>query len=218
MNSEEYNTEIIIDEFDTASLPSLEDLMQEFAAEEASEKPVSAGGIYVISETEESSLEVFQPVESNNDELERLNQELAASLRRVQADFDNYRRRVERERNEHYSYAVSTVIRELLPVIDNFGRALTNAETYTEETSTAADLQHFFDGFHLIQKQLDKVLAVLGVQPIPALGKPFDPHVHEAVAIAKHDEFPPNTIIEELMRGYRLGEKLIRPSLVKVST
>lgn len=152
-------------------------------------------------------------------ELKRLQNALAeaqdAVLRR-QADFENYRKRVERERNETYQRVVGDVARKLLPVVDNLSRAL-DAER-SVETSESAEFRHFLHGVELINKQLADVLESFGVEPIAAVGERFDPHVHEAVVTEPSDEHEPDTVIEELVRGYRIGDRLLRPAMVKVAS
>jgi len=151
-------------------------------------------------------------------ELKRLQNALAeaqeAVLRR-QADFENYRKRVERERGETHKRIVGDVAKKLLPVVDNLSRAL-DAER-SVETSESAEFRHFLHGVELINKQLAEVLESFGVEPIAALGERFNPHVHEAVVTEPSDKHEPDTVIEELARGYRIGDRLLRPSMVKVA-
>jgi molecular chaperone GrpE len=152
-------------------------------------------------------------------ELRRIETErndLLERLARRQADFENYRKRVERERGETYQRMVGDVVSKLLPVMDNMRRAL-QAESILEKNESA-EFRHFLRGVELIYKQLNDALQELGVEPVPAVGQPFDPHLHEAVATEHSDEYEPDTVIQELLRGYRLGEKLLRPAMVKVST
>jgi len=134
---------------------------------------------------------------------------------RRQADFENYRKRVERERRESQRRIVADVARKLLPVMDNLTRAL-DAER-TVEAAESKEFRHFLHGVELIAKQLSDVLESLGIQPIDAVGQPFDPHVHEAVVTEPSDEYEPDTVIEEIARGYRIGDRLLRPSMVKVA-
>jgi molecular chaperone GrpE len=100
--------------------------------------------------------------------------------------------------------------------MDNMRRAL-EAETLMEKNESK-EFGHFLHGVELIYKQLNTLLEELGVQPVAAVGERFDPHVHEAVATEQSDEHEPDMVIQELLRGYRLGEKLLRPAMVKVST
>ncbi len=151
-------------------------------------------------------------------ELKRVESEVADlkdRLARRQADFENYRKRVERERADTYERAVAEIAAKLLPVLDNLKRAL-DVEANVESTESD-EFRHFLNGVDLIFKQLTGVLEALGVKPITAVGTPFDPHIHEAVVSESTDEYEPDTVMQEIIRGYRLGEKLIRPALVKVS-
>ncbi len=151
-------------------------------------------------------------------ELKRLQNALAESQEAVlrrQADFENYRKRVERERGETYNRIVGDVAKKLLPVVDNLSRAL-DAER-SLQTSESEEFRHFLHGVELINKQLADVLEAFGVAPIAAVGEPFDPHLHEAVVTEPSDEHDPDTVIEELARGYRIGDRLLRPSMVKVA-
>ena len=148
--------------------------------------------------------------------VEAENAEFKDRLARRQADFENYRKRVERERTETYNRVVADVSAKLLPVLDNLKRAL-EAEA-TVEASESDEFRHFLSGVDLIYKQLNGVLDAMGVKPIAAVGEPFDPHVHEAVVTEATDDYDPDTVIQEIVAGYRLGDKLIRPALVKVAT
>jgi molecular chaperone GrpE len=148
--------------------------------------------------------------------IEAENAELKDKLQRRQADFENYRKRVERERSETYNRVVADVAGKLLPVMDNLKRAL-EAEA-SVEASESDEFRHFLSGVDLISKQLNGVLDALGVKPISAVGEPFDPHIHEAVVTEATDDYEPDTVMQEIVSGYRLGDKLIRPALVKVAT
>ena len=148
--------------------------------------------------------------------IEAENAELKNSLARRQADFENYRKRVDRERSETYNRVVADVAEKLLPVSDNLKRAL-EAEA-SVEAAESDEFRHFLSGVDLIWKQLTGVLEALGVKTIPAVGEQFNPHIHEAVVTEATDEYEPDTVMQEIRSGYRLGDKLIRPALVKVST
>jgi molecular chaperone GrpE len=151
-------------------------------------------------------------------ELKRLQSALAEArdaVARRQADFENYRKRIERERGEAHNRVVADVARKLLPVIDNLGRAL-DAER-TVQSKESKEFRHFLHGIELINKQLLDVLDSMGIQPIVAVGEPFDPHIHEAVATEASDKFEPDTVTEEITRGYRIGDRLLRPAMVKVA-
>jgi len=141
--------------------------------------------------------------------------DLSEKLVRRQADFDNFRKRTERERQETYQRALGEVVSRLLPVLDNFQRALDAQRTL--EAGESEEFRHLLHGVELINKQFGSVLESLGVEAVPTVGHSFDPHVHEAVAAEESAEHAPDTVMEELQRGYRLGEKLLRPAMVKVA-
>jgi molecular chaperone GrpE len=161
---------------------------------------------------------VFAELIATRAELKRVEAE-AGELRdgaaRRQADFENFRKRIERERSETYNRAVADLVAKLLPVLDNLGRAV-DTEASVEATESD-EFRHFLNGVDLIHKQLGGVLEALGVKPVSAVGERFDPHLHEAVTTEATDEHEPDTVIQEIVRGYRLGDKLLRPALVKVA-
>lgn len=134
--------------------------------------------------------------------------------RRVK-DFENYRRRFELERSKVTENLVTDLVKRLLPVVDNLERAIEasrrNPSLMTE------DFQKFLDGIVMINQQLYEILAEMGVEPIKALGMPFDPNFHEAVEVETNHQLPNNTIISELLRGYKIGDRVIRHALVKVA-
>jgi molecular chaperone GrpE len=142
--------------------------------------------------------------------------EIQENFRRRQTDFENFRNRTERERAEIFRSVISNLAAKILPVVDNLNRALDSS--VKSEGEKSIDFQHFVDGVGLINQQLSEVLGEMGIQPIISLGKPFDPHYHEAVATVTTDRVPHNTVIEELIRGYHIDNKVIRPSMVKVSS
>ena len=144
------------------------------------------------------------------DELQKLKAErdsLVDRLKRVQAEFENARRRASKEQQDFRDYATLDAIRSLLPVIDSFERAL-------QVKSEAAD---FRSGVELIYKQLQDTLAKLGVHAISAKGEQFDPRVHEAIEMVETDQVPDHEVIEELQRGFKVKERLLRPAMVKVA-
>ena len=168
--------------------------------------------------TDEAAGPVFAELLATRAELKRVLAELEESrdrFARRQADFENFRKRVERERSETYNRAVADLVAKLLPVLDNLGRAL-DTEASVEATESD-EFRHFLSGVDLIYKQLSGVLETLGVKPVPAVGEHFDPHVHEAVVTEETDDHEPDTVIQEIVRGYRIGDKLLRPALVKVA-
>jgi len=129
-------------------------------------------------------------------------------LARVQADYENFRRRTRQEKEEFYKYASEQLIVALLPVLDNFGRAL---------AAESQSIENFKPGVEMIYRQLQDVLQTEGLAPVPAVGEQFDPAKHEAVMQEESGEYPDNAIIEEFQRGYYLKDKVIRPAMVKVA-
>lgn len=136
--------------------------------------------------------------------------EYYAHLQRLQAEFDNYRKRTQKEKEDFVKYASERVVEALLPVLDNFERAVAAAKT-------SQDFNSFSQGVEMIYKQMLNTLDKEGLAAIEAVGKPFDPNIHEAVLQVDSEEYPENTVVEELQKGYLLKEKVIRPSMVKVS-
>jgi molecular chaperone GrpE len=153
------------------------------------------------------------------DEVERIKAErddLFNSSQRRAKDFDNFKARTERERRETFQNQVGNLATQMLPALDNLNRAVDFALAMPEEQRN--DIQPFLDGVVLVNQQVNDVLAEMGVQPIATVGEKFDPHFHEAVVTEESDEFDPNVVSAELLRGYRLGERVIRHSMVKVAT
>jgi molecular chaperone GrpE len=124
------------------------------------------------------------------------------------AEFDNFRKRVDRERDDLRQAALEDFVRELLPVVDNFDRALQHAD---------ADNGAFHQGVEMIAKQLHDTLERKGVSEIDPLGESFDPLVHEAVQRIEGGDHPPGTIVNVMLKGYTLGDRLIRPAMVGVA-
>lgn len=134
---------------------------------------------------------------------------LTRDLQRLAADFSNYRKRNEAERADFVKYAKSELIRKLIEVLDGYDRAL-------ETTPADAEGQPWLEGLRLVERKLRYLLESEGLQPFDAVGKPFDPYEHEAVAHVPSGE-PEGTIVNEYQKGYRLHDRLIRPALVTVS-
>jgi molecular chaperone GrpE len=158
----------------------------------------------------EARSEKQEPGHAGESELERLRRE-NADLRersvRTLADFDNYRKRSERERQDIRRYAVVEPLREVLGVMDNLELALSAG-------GSAEDLKR---GVEMIHRQMQDLLRRLGAKEVPAVGQPFDPAVHEAVAREEDPTVKSATVKEELRRGYTLHDRLLRPSMVKVA-
>ena len=130
---------------------------------------------------------------------------------RLQAEFENFKRRVEREKEDFYRHATSGLVGQLLPVVDNFERALLHADEDPRGSGP------FLDGVRLIHKQLFEVLTRHGLCAVETVGRPFDPEVHEAVATEESTTVPANTVLAEFQAGYLFHGRLLRPAMVKVS-
>lgn len=216
------------DDGDSAGAPSRDELPErredrdEATAKQTARNPVLAdgeeGSANAAGSTEATGPMLAELI-ATRAELKRVEterNELRDGLARRQADFENYRKRVERDRNDSYNRMVGDLVSKLLPVLDNLRRALDAEETL--QANESEEFRHFLHGVELIYKQLSSVLEGLGLQPIVALGHRFDPHIHEAVVTEQTEEYEPDTVIQEIVPGYRLGEKLLRPAIVKVAT
>ena len=140
---------------------------------------------------------------------ESVRSELTERILRLQADFDNFRRRTRHEREELSTLVTHGFIKELLPVIDNFERALAS--------KPVGDQTGFMTGIDMIFRQFSGILDKYGVKAIPTVGEMFDPAKHEAVLRLEDSSKPEGTIVEELQKGYQAGNKVIRPAMVKVA-
>ena len=162
-----------------------------------------------LNDQEAEKNDAQNPAESPS--IEDLQRDLAGvqdRLLRTAAEFDNYRKRIDRERRDLSEYAASDVLAELLPIIDNLERAL---------ITPGAEDDPFRKGVELIHKQMLDLLRKRGVRPIEATGTMFDPKYPNAVIHEESSEHPDGEVIQELQRGYMLGERLLRPAMVKVA-
>ena len=144
-------------------------------------------------------------------ELENLKAEKATyldRLARLQAEFDNYRKRAAKEQQDFRDYALADALKQVLPILDSLDRALK-----TENAST----DDFRAGVDLIDRQFHDVLSRLGVEPIQAAGQPFDPNMHQAIQMVDTDEVADNHVVDELQRGYKIKDRLLRPAMVRVA-
>ena len=158
----------------------------------------------------DASPETEQPDEITSLQQER--DDLYERLLRTTAEFDNYRKRTERERSSLYESAAAQVLQELLPAIDDLERALRATETGGDPA-----LERYRQGFELIHRQLLEVLRRRGVEPLEVVGEAFDPEWHESVATEPADGRPDGEITAEIRRGYRIGQRLLRPAMVRVA-
>jgi molecular chaperone GrpE len=162
------------------------------------------------SQPESAEMPAVRPT-AENAELQKLRTEREAlldRLARMQADFENSRKRAAREQQDFREYALADAIKALLPTLDSFERAL-------QSGGEKSDLR---SGVELIHKQLQDTLTKLGLRPIPAKGELFDPRLHEAIEMVETADVPDHQILEELQRGYKLKDRLLRPAMVKVAS
>jgi molecular chaperone GrpE len=160
-------------------------------------------------ETEAASAEQ-DPVQRELEELRKQADENYQRFLRTQADFDNFRRRARQEKEDFVKYASLKLIEQLLPVIDNFERALSSSKENK-------DFDALVKGLDMTFRQLDQVLVQEGLRPIESVGQPFNPEIHQAIMQVESEEHEEGIVVEELQKGYMLKDKVIRPAMVKVS-
>ncbi len=173
----------------------------------SSDRQADVDAVETTSAEPSSDVEALQ---AELDEKDQRLQESAERLQRLQADFENYKKRVARERDEQLRRAENEILLAILPVYDSFDRAFSAYERDGDE-------QAFVEGMERVFAQFRDALAAQDVHPIDAEGQPFDPSRHEALMSAESDEHPPNTVMEAFERGYVRGHEVLRPSRVKVS-
>lgn len=158
-----------------------------------------------VEETVEEKAEETPAEEVN--EFEKKWQDVNDKYLRTLAEYDNYRKRTIKEKESIYPEAKATVIEKFLPIMDNFQRAIDSAE----------NKDAFFEGVVMLKKQMDEVFATLGVEEIKAVGEEFNPEFHNAVMHIEDEEAGENVIVEEFQKGYKVGDRVIRHSMVKVA-
>jgi molecular chaperone GrpE len=178
--------------------------MDEEQTKDESEAPAPDGSEELPAVTVEGEL---QALTAERDKLAAEKTEMYDRLLRKQAEFDNFRRRTERDRGDFLQFAGMDLARELLPVLDDFERAL---------KIECADA-NYAKGVELIYQRLSDILKKMGVEPMEAAGKKFDPNVHEAVVRVPTDEVEDQTVLEDFQKGYNFKGKLLRPAMVKVA-
>jgi molecular chaperone GrpE len=228
------DSETAVEVFDADNAPSLSDILKELEAQDqaeaeaqakaraASEQESASRGERAAAALAHQALTELATLRTENTgmrtrlakaEAEKV--ESRGQLSRLQADFDNLRKRIDRERGDNRAQALIELAQKLLPVIDNLERAVRAESSYQD--SESEEFRHFLGGVQLIHKQFNGVLADFGIEAIPCVGEKFDPQLHEAVAAEPGDDDAVDFITEELARGYRMGGKLLRPAMVKVS-
>lgn len=182
------------------------------------EKSIEPAVTKTIPKADMKSADLTKEIATLKDKIAKFEAEreelLIASQRRAK-DFENFKARTERERSETFQTQVGNLATQMLPALDNLNRAIDFADEIPGDQRAA--IQPFVDGIVLVNQQVNEVLSGMGIQPIATVGEAFDPHYHEAVATEESDELPTNTISAELLRGYRIGDRVIRHSMVKVT-
>ncbi len=171
--------------------------------EEDSEAPGNGSGVAAPTAAQSGSAEASEKLQAEK-------KDLYDRLLRKQAELDNFRKRTQKEKEDIRQYAAESLIRSLLPTLDGFERALQRRD--------AAVPPAFYQGMELIYRELYGVLERAGVTPIDTAGQVFDPYLHQAVETVNAPDRREHEIVEELQRGYRLKNKLLRPAIVKVAT
>ena len=201
---------IEIEESELAS-PSLPDFVAKEVAGETSAKAAKTGQ---TNATEQRLKSEVAALKNQVAELKSERVKLVERNKQGLREFDNFKGRMDRERRETFVTQMSNLATSMLPVLDNLDRALDFSDDVREEMSD--EFRQFYNGIVIVNQQIREVFAGMGVQPIATVGEPFDPEFHEAVAIDAVEGFAPNTVCEELLRGYRIGDRVIRHSMVKV--
>lgn len=207
----------ISESFDDANLPEfLKEALDE--ADGAVNKPatISMPVAPTADKTTIKRLEVeVKNLQATVAKMEADRDEMFKNSQRRTRDFEAFKSRAERERKETFQNQISNVATLMLPALDNLHRALESAEHLPGEKNDA--FQQFYEGIALVSEQINEILNKMGIKPIPTIGEEFDPHYHEAVATDDSGEYQPNTICDEILRGYIAGDRVIRHSMVKVA-
>lgn len=167
----------------------------------------------VKNETPVEKMEAEKGIDDLNQELEEKTRELNETkdkYLRLYAEFENYKKHMAKEQKELLIYGNESLIREILPVVDNLERAIAHAEGSSE-------YRGLIDGVEMTLNQLKSILEGFGVTPIKAIGEPFDPSRHHALTQVESEEYDENVVVEELSKGYYLNERVIRPAFVSVA-
>ena len=167
--------------------------------------------------SEEISVESVGPKESEETEKDLLEKErsharnMEERFLRVNAEFENYKKRIVRENSERFKYFNLDLIKELLPSLDNLERAITHAKSENK------DFDSMIEGLEMVNKMTHEVFEKFGVSRVKTVGEVFDPNIHQAVGVVQSDSVPENHIVEECLGGYLLHDRIIRPAMVRVS-
>ena len=167
--------------------------------------------------SEEISVESVGPKESEETEKDLLEKErshaknMEERFLRVNAEFENYKKRIVKENSDRYKYFNLDLIKELLPSLDNLERAITHAKSENK------DFDSMIEGLEMVNKMTHEVFEKFGVSRVNTVGEVFDPNIHQAVGVVQSDSVPENHIVEECLGGYLLHDRIIRPAMVRVS-
>jgi molecular chaperone GrpE len=240
VSQNEIQNKFFDNEVDTESSPSIDDFIRELEAKERDlhisfesvvaldSDPDEVYAVEPIVEKEENTAVHLKSGAAHRDSrpgaksqsdankaaVKKDHNELVDSIRRLQNDFINFRKRTERERQETFRNQICDLATRMLPVLDNLNRALAAAGNVEGKPN---DFVRFLQGITLVNKQLNDVLGEMGLEEIRSVGMPFDPELHEAVAIEESKEHPANTVLFEMLRGYRIEDRVIRHAMVRVS-
>ena len=173
-----------------------------------------------VSDSEQNSeqLATIEPGNLTSEQVQQLKERAAKAeenwerLLRTTADFDNYKKRAAREKQEAIKYANESLLEKLIPVVDTFDMAMS-----ATQNAAAPAVQSLQEGITMVHQQLKSILTGAGLEEIDAAGKPFNPNFHEAVSQQESGEVPEGTVIQQLRKGYKLNERLLRPATVVVS-
>ena len=203
----------IAESFEDVDLPAeLRDALE--AAAKASPEPLSPLPVQTDGNVTKLESEI-SGLKATIAKMEADREEMFQNSQRRAKDFENFKSRAERERKDTYQNQIANVAMLMLPALDNLHRALDSAEHLPGEKNEP--FKQFFEGIGLVNEQITDILNKMGIKPIRTIGEEFDPHYHEAVSTEETDEFPPNTVCGEVLRGYIAGDRVIRHSLVKVA-
>ena len=191
------------------ALQSVEKAHSEEQASTAPSGDSSAPRIQPPGEVEALRTQLTLSQEKGRETMARL-QEVHERMLRSVADLENYRKRAEKEKEQMRKFGAEKILADFLPVLDNLDRAL-------DHSNSSADFASLMQGVSMTRKLFEDTLAKHGVRLIPAVGHAFDPHVHEAIQQVEDPQLPPNQVISELVPGYTLNDRLLRPAMVKVA-
>jgi molecular chaperone GrpE len=169
-------------------------------------EPIDTAAVEGRDVTQTNSVEATAQLQSEVDRLKGERDQSVERLARLQAEFENARKREARERTDFREFAVSGAVEQFLPVLDNFQLAL----------GSAGSVDQLRAGIELIVKQMEEVLRSLNVVPVETVGTKFDPRVHEALESVDRSDLPDHQVLEEVRRGYRIRDRLLRPALVRI--